>query len=294
MNVDLVNTYKALRGHIGAPGAMKACYALEAARNRLANGGRPGTGRPTPAGAYPQRRAGESYFDNPGAFGFRLVGFVSPDGRRWGNAGWQYGERAEGFCTSPFGDYSRDGDGLVWGAVYQLPARHGRARFVAAYVWGHEGGNGATLDLSTVWEGAPDDNESGVQDNPGACDAAREANRLADSNAEREREYQSAWQCGNAYGDALEAAKAARVAFRDLVRERRRAKAAKATAPAICAAIDKAARGYLAEIKKAKATAGEALDGRALGLWVSLNCEDSRGAFLEAAGLKSFPEGGVA
>lgn len=221
--------------------------------------------------------------------GFRHVGDVCPDLDRWRNF-WQSGKNSQGFITDPFGHYSCDGDGLVWGAVYQLPARDGVTQFVAGYVWGHDE-PGVTLDLSTVWKGSPEDNDSysGARDNPAAYSAAREANRLAERAAEHERDYQAAWQCGRAYEEARDEIKGARESLRELLRERRAAKAAKTAAPAICAAIEVTARGYLETIREAKDAMRKALQGEAFGLYASFYEESHRDAFCEAAGLESFP-----
>lgn len=290
METKLIDTYKAKRGVIGRPGSPTASHALAMARAALEKG-KPGYGRPHPSRAYAQSESGLFFVDNPAALGLRHIGDVSTESRSLYARAWQTGARREGFISDPFGHYAGDGDGLVWGAVYQLPARGGVTQFVAGFVWGHEAGEGVTLDLSTIWKGAREDNDSysGARDNPAAYDAARDANRMAESAAERERDYQAAWQCGRAYEEAREEITDARESLRDLLRERRQLKAAKGAAPSICAAIESTARGYLETIKAARETMREATEGRAFGLYAYLGDESHKGAFCEAAGLESFP-----
>lgn len=289
MDKTLVNTFAAIRGVIARPGTPTASHALAMARAAIA-AGRPRYGRPHASRGFPQSSNPQHvYCENPAALGFRHIGDVSSELDRW-RTFWQSGKNREGFITDPFGDYFRDGDGLVWGAVYQLPARDGVTQFVAGYVWGNDE-SGVTLDLSTIWKGAREDNDSysGARDNPAAYSAARGANRMAESMAEREREYQAAWQCGRAYEEAQQEIKGARESLRELLRERRAAKAAKTAAPAICAAIESTARGYLETIREARETMRKALNGEAFGLYAYLGEESHKGAFCEAAGLESFP-----
>lgn len=289
METVLIETFKAKRGVIGRPGGPTASHALAMARAALEKG-KQGYGRPHPSRAYAQSKKGLYFVDNPAALGFRHVGDVCAELSRW-RSYWQTGARREGFISDPFGHYARDGDGLVWGAVYQLPARKGVTQFVAGFVWGHEASEGVTLDLSTIWKGAPGDNDSysGARDNPAAHDAAREANRLAESAAESERDYQAAWQCGRAYQEAREEIADARESLRALLRERRQLKAAKGAAPSICAAIESTARRYLETIKKAREEMRDALEGRTFDLYADLRKESHINAFCEAAGLESFP-----
>ena len=64
--------------------------------------------------------------------GLRYVGRASIEGRR----GAFSTNGPEGWITDPHGEYAKDGSGLCWGVVYQLPGRNGKARFVPGYIMG--------------------------------------------------------------------------------------------------------------------------------------------------------------
>ena len=82
--------------------------------------------------------------------GLREVGDVRPDcGGR--NGVFQSGGRPVGFYCNPWAESFKDGSGLAWGVVYQLPARRGVSRFVAGYQFGGVDG-GPSLDFGTVYE----------------------------------------------------------------------------------------------------------------------------------------------
>lgn len=288
---ELLETYRALRGVIANPETRSFGRVLDRALEFVAKGRKAYFNGPSRAHA--QSEPGMFYLDNPAALGFRHVGDVSPEGRSWQSGGWQSSKHREGYTTDPHGGYGRDDDGLVWGAVYQLPGRDGCARFVAGIVWGHESGDGVTLDLTRIYTGSRDDNDSySSRNNEAAMSAAKHANGLAESAAEREREYQAAWQCGLAYGEALEEATATKAALRALLAERRGLKhlrQAREAAPNICAAIETRARQLLRRIGDARTEAAKALQGEAYGLYVWLGSDDHKAAFVEAAGLESFP-----
>lgn len=231
-----------------------------------------------------------AYVEKPEAFGLRFVGRVTHE---------SYGGRdtwdTRGLCgwhTDPYGDVSRDGTGLCFGVVYQLPARDGCARFVAGYGFGGPDG-GLCLDLGNVYtsESARGLNCSyeGAQGHDDARDAARAADSMAERAAEQEREYQAAWQCGRAYDDARQEALEARTAALALLKERRAAMArAAGNLPAICAAIRDSVAGHVATIADARETMRKAIEGEAYGLCVYMD-SDARTAFCDAAGLDSFP-----
>lgn len=132
--------------------------------------------------------------------GLRYVGRASIEGRR----GAFSANTSEGWLTDPFGDVFKDGTGLCWGVVYQLPARHGVARYVSGYIMGGCSDDLPTVDFATIYEST--DNYS--DGSPTECDAARQAAGIADEMAriaaESERDYQRAWQSGSAYAATLE------------------------------------------------------------------------------------------
>lgn len=94
-----------------------------------------------------------------------------------------------GWFTDPDGYTSKDGDGLCWGVVYQLPGRNHSCRFVAGYqIGGYD--DGPMLDLTRIFEcKCADDGMERATDTDGALEAARYADALARDVAEEERIY---------------------------------------------------------------------------------------------------------
>lgn len=239
-------------------------------------------------GAAARRGERLAYIDKPESFGLRHVGNVEAES----HGGRDTFSRRDscGWYTDPHGDVFRDGTGLVWGVVYQLPARDGCARFVAGYQFGGQDG-GPCLDLGNVYTSeSMRGEECAPQDHDDARDAARAADSMAERAAEQEREYQTAWALGRAYDDARQEALEARTAALALLKERRAAKAkAGGLLPAICAAIRDSVAGHVETIREARETMAKALEGEgAHGLSVYMD-SDARAAFCEAAGLESFP-----
>lgn len=260
--------------------------ALAAARADVA-AGKPRYQRFGPCISYqPDSPRGErlAHVESPEAFGLRYVGQVGPESRRFTSEG-----RGEGWLTDPFGDVFKDGTGLCYGVVYQLPARDGCARFVAGYQFGGIDG-GPTLDLATVYtsESARGDDCKPV-DHDDARDAARAADHMAQRAAEKEREYQTGWQLGRIWEEAREEATAARREALALLAERRAARGTGEGFPAICAAIRGQVRLALATITTARETMRKAVEGDGPhGLCVYMGA-DEKAAFCEAAGLATFP-----
>ena len=95
-----------------------------------------------------------------------------------------------GWFTNNDGFTSKDGDGLVWGVVYQLPPVNRCPRFVGGYQFGGCG-MGPTLDLKEQFiEEVPLSYGENHRECTAARHAARHADCLAQEVAEREREYQ--------------------------------------------------------------------------------------------------------
>jgi hypothetical protein len=216
----------------------------------------------------------------PEAFGLRLVGRVAADTPR-GNI-WDTSESC-GWYTDPDEMSARDGTGLCWGVVYQLPGRHGRARFVAGYQFGGTDG-GPLVDFGKIFESASDWN------------AARAASYAADSMArtaaEKEKDYQTAWLCGQAYADAGEEIERLRTEIKEAIRQWRDAKAALPNAETrfgrLCALIRDDVADALADIRAARETRRKAIEGEAYGHSVYMG-EIEQGAFCEATGLETMP-----
>lgn len=216
---------------------------------------------------------------------FRYVGRVVPDeGGRFspwdtrGDCGW---------TTDPYGDVFRDGTGLCYGVVYQLPARKGESRFVAGYEFGGMDG-GPDLDLSTVY--AIRDEET-AEDGAYHSGATAAADSMAKAAAEEEREYQTAWRAGSDWAIHAEEVAEARQAALALLAERRQAKArAGDNLPAICSAIRDSVAGHVQTIREARERMAELAEGDAEGLIFWPGEERLKGAFCEGAGLDDMPE----
>jgi len=212
MQSDLINAYRHRRGRLWQqwanykssvwpisslmdPGRLAghAADTLSLARADVRNGVR--RWGPPDSPSLSRQADGRIYVSDPSAFGFRLVGEVTaetPRGRLWNR-----GDKS-GWYTDPDGQSSRDGSGLCWGVVYQLPARNGSVQCVPGYVMGEFDG-GPVLDLTTIYDGPADGGP--ITDLDSARDCARAADSMAQCAAETEREYQSAYQAGSRWAD---------------------------------------------------------------------------------------------
>ncbi len=212
----------------------------------------------------PDRRAyigapnskGERWIDNLESAGLRFVGFADKI----------LDLRHSGYFTNCHGD----GD-VLRGAVYQLPARKGRVRYVPAYREGSQergrnwqdtaGPHGALLALGDIRLGdipAPNCFES--CDESAKRDAAMTGDSMAENAAESAREYDSAWQAGQEFADLMESAQAARSKARALVADIRGARADSGFCdrfPSIGAALRNAIRDSLETWRDDRAKASE-------------------------------------
>ncbi len=220
---------------------------------------------------------------------FRFVGNVESEWPRHGG-GWFTRDSRDhgGWYTDPYGDVMKDGTGLCWGVVYQMPGHKGTTRFVAGYQYGGMD-EGVTLDLSRVFE-APRGGDSwntDPKDHDAAQKAARYANGLAENAAEEEREWQSASAAGYRWREAGEEAEKARADALALLAERRRAKLATiddesergwseaaSAFPALCDAIRSKVSAAVETIREARelrrklaAGEGDGSDREALSFW---------------------------
>jgi hypothetical protein len=237
------------------------------------------------------------YVESPEKIGLRLVGRVMADcGGR--NGIWDTRDDS-GWFTDPNADVFKDGTGLCYGLVYQLPGRGGKARFVAGYQFGGCDG-GPMIDFGTVFEGDTRDHWSGGY-NPKEVDAALTAARSADSmanrEAEEEREYQTAWQAGSMYAQTKEEADGHKADIRRYLASRRELKAEAARiglhldapkfAP-LCDMIHNAVSGCIAELQEARAKMEKLASGdhetRHCYLGFFTGEERLRAAFNEGAG----------
>ena len=194
------------------------------------------------------------WIENPDSVGLRLVGLAHDVFPR--------GVEHRGWYLHP--------DGLgetVAGVVYQLPARDGRARYLAGYADPYNAdsdGRGPALLSLEVFEAEPEYCESGFWYD-GAEDARQEAARRADAiagaMAEAEREYQEGWSAGQR---ARELAREALEAGRELVAVCRDARALWKLRRGVQAipgpVIRKHLRASLARVRAAREAYQEALE----------------------------------
>lgn len=215
-------------------------------------------------------KPGSVFVANPESFGLRLVGRVSPDFRR---GPFSDENEAEGWYDNPYAESFKDGSGLVYGLVYQLPARKGKSRFVAAYQHG-ENDSGALIDFSTIhvspFAGGTHDT---AREDDAARDAARAADYLAQKAAEAEREYKTAWSAGSQWAGEKEDVATTRKKVLGILSERRAAMHNNAITDSdyfqLCDAIRVRVRDLLRDIATARATMRELAEGDnpTLGFW---------------------------
>lgn len=168
-------------------------------------------------------------------------------------------------------------DSVLRGVVFQLPARKGKAQYVAGYA-SSDGGDvwnvkNARLNLSETYDDK--------------MDAARASNGIAERAAESGREFQQAWSAGNQYRELGEEISATRKATLALLIERRAARDLPAERFAsICGLIRSRVGDAGRAIKRARKERNELLStyssGRAWRGWNRL-----QEAFREGAGLSA-------
>ena len=282
--------------------------ALRKARKDVGAGKRryPAPLKPCPAVSWQDDKRQLAYVENPANAGLRYVGRVeadTPRGNVWDN------RETSGWYTDPYGDTFRDGTGLCYGVVYQLPARDGMARFVAGYQFGGVDG-GPILDLGTIYEEPaawwePIRQEAhgtyggywNYQDNPLDMDAARDAASAADSMAQRaaeeEREYQTAWAAGSCYADESNDLQTIRAEVRGILQERRAAMHNPAVTDsgyfALCDAIRKRVADLLDDMHERRRVMRELASGDHDSLFFYPGDKRLQEAFCEGAGLDKFP-----
>lgn len=236
--------------------------------------------------ANPRYRERLGYVDRPQNAGLRHVGDVVAE--CGGRNGYFNSSGRGGWFTDPFGDVFKDGTGLCWGVVYQLPARDGKARFVAGYQFGGTD-QGPTLDFGTIFES---DSMRGDYCEPvehcDARDAARSADSMAQNAAEKEREYQTAYAAGSRYAEKAEEVKEARKDLLEILAERRKVKG-ESSYPALCRAIKSRVTELVGDIERARKAMRKLAAGDYQSLIFYPGEEDLKAAFCDGAGLSSYP-----
>src|SRR6218665_522009 len=130
---------------------------------------------------------GLRWVERPGDAGLRFVGFADElTGAR--HTGW-YADSTEG--ASGY---------LYRGAVYQLPAHRGRARYVSAYASSLNEGP-AAIAFGEIFIGEPGFSEADADHYCAHRDASRWADRIAEIEAEKARDWDEAWQAGAKWRD---------------------------------------------------------------------------------------------
>lgn len=119
----------------------------------------------------------------PEAAGLRLIDRVAVEFRYHDDWHQKQTDHITGWYTDLDGWHGRNGEGLVWGEVYQLPARRGKCLLVPAYHVGDS--DEVVLDFSRMDRGRADG--SGYYN---AGQVARIADGMAESYSEDERQYQ--------------------------------------------------------------------------------------------------------
>ncbi len=148
---DRLTSLKALAARYPHYGDMRQVYR---------QGFRPLTMRHCPANASDPERAARRFYEDAEQAGLRFVGWAD-ENLRLNHKGWY----SDNYAEETFR-----------GAIFRLPGKCGKERFVAGY--GESMNDGFVLDLTEVWN----DDQFG---------AAREADRLAERAGEDAREYEA-------------------------------------------------------------------------------------------------------
>lgn len=262
MDKGLIAAYRMTRQRLARKGfANSPARCLEMARADLARAGHSNfTFYAMSDGAGAPGERGGRWIERPEAFGLRFVGFSDElrDGGRNSHSGW---------FLYPDGDPCE----VARGCVYQLPARNGRPVYVEALR------TGETLGRRTEWRDMSEDGSallffgslhygdkggdeySRTSDCSDAVkDAARGADREAEIYAERERDYQEAWQAGSRCADLETEAKEGRADARGLVRElRQHLNAGGRLGERMCATLRGAIRSHIRDASRAAIKARE-------------------------------------
>ena len=165
------------------------------------------------------------------ATGLRFVGFADEIATRISHRGWY---TDNDFCNS---------DNVLRGAVYQLPAKDGKERFVAGYAdpWND---NAARVEFDIISD---------------KLDAAYRADHIAQQEAESAREYNEAWQAGNQYADTVTEIKDARVHVMELIKAVKKHRGDQFER-IICQTLKDNVSSWLRDIAKLKAKRDQLLD----------------------------------
>lgn len=230
-----------------------------------------------------KRESNSRWIENPESMGLRLVGLaheVSPAGHAYMRNAVEH----TGWYLDPHGMGE-----TVSGVVYQVTGKDGRARYVAGYAdpWNCDSkGNGPAYLCLELIQG--DKRDSDWECDDGLREAARYADSMAETMAEQEREYQSAWGAGQAYAEALDMEKELRTQTLEMLKQNRESGGSR-DLPAIHDTIRRAACDAWERICESRRQRVNLANGDSE-TWFFWNGDTRlRDAFCEGAELQSFP-----
>lgn len=214
------------------------------------------------------------------------------------------GSNQEGFYTDPYCE------GVCSGLVVQLPSRKGVVRYAPAYQISTDD-LGFTVDLSDIvepdnvaerenfrrrtsknyWTPAMENAGHWAQEamKTAKKEAARKAQSLAKTVAEKECEHQTAWRAGSQFAMLLEEEQEARKEALQILTERRQAKSDPKLFPALCAALRSQVSSLVSKISKNRKKRADLVNGDDSEFLFWPNEDRLRTAFCEGAGLSVFP-----
>lgn len=209
------------------------------------------------------------YFEKPGEV-FRNIKPASEVGGRYNRLN---------IPTGYYGD--NDSGNLCRAFVVQLRGRKGQAVFLPGFRFEESDDSGLTIDTrGRAFESASGDNWEQAE-----REAAKAADQLAESHAEREREYDSAWQAGRQWAELKEEEEGQRTQALAILAERRAAMGRAGLADsgffALCDLIRASVAKACRRIAKSRAKRAELVD--------SIYQAELRAAFCDGAELAAFP-----
>jgi hypothetical protein len=211
------------------------------------------------------------YFESAAEGGFRFVGFANDIARLRGARGARIDH--EGWYSDSFQEAT------YRPCVLQVTGKGRAARYVAAYQ--ESDNDGFLVDLSEVFsEGADQQCGCDPRDSDGALEAARAADRFAEREAEKSREYDEAWQAGAQWARLREDEHANRAQLLTLAREARalRVKVSPDEAPTVCAQLRAIVLNLAVEIQASRDKRAEISDFGAYAIHQGLHLAFNDGA----------------
>lgn len=175
-----------------------------------------------------------------------------------------------------YGD--NDSGNLCVAYVLQLRGRKGQAIFLPGFQFEESDDSGITVDMrGRAFESASGENWESAE-----REAAKAADQLAESHAEKEREYCTAWQAGSQWASLKEQEEDSRAKALAILAERRAARAINPAAfPSLCDAIRGRVSDLARRIQKSRKEREELADS----VWDAAG----RAAFCDGAELQAFP-----